>query len=249
VKDSPGPVEPGQLVVKANGPFRVFKWPEPGRKYSLGVDTAAGIHPGDPCAVEVIEMETCEQVAEWYGWARPHAFGPIVALIGWRYNDAEVGIETHPSPHGLAVYDACEAYGYQNLFAQKQWDRRESVWQVRKGWITSEVSKGYMMNRVAKALADELPIHSKILLQELLDARMSEREQIERRCRNDAIMAYAIALKIRDLAYQEGRQPEPEAPRLDFAARWWENFNARTAGAGEAGAARYDTAQLYPESF
>jgi hypothetical protein len=218
-----------RLIENRHGALWVWRRPEPGLLYAVGVDSAAGVVGSDPCVAEIVEMDSLEQVGEWYGWQAPHDFGRTVAALGTLYNDAEVGIETHPSPHGLAVYDACLNNGYTNLFAEKVWEARENRWTTRKGWTTSDKNKGILMARVAYALAQKSPIHSKRLLQELIGAQLDEKEKIDRKYRNDCIMAYGIALKIADAARRQSIQAPPPPPAEDFEERWWKNYGGRSS--------------------
>lgn len=72
------------------GAFHVFKEAIEGREYVLGVDVAEGVgSEGDNSCCEVFDMDTREQVAEFYSnRVQPHVFSQIVAQIGAYYNNA-----------------------------------------------------------------------------------------------------------------------------------------------------------------
>lgn len=232
-----------RLLQNRNGPLWVWRHPQPGRQYGIGVDTAAGVRGGDPCVAEVVDMETNEQVAEWYGWQQPHDFGRTVYLLGEMY-EAEVAIETHPSAHGLAVYDACEAAGCKRLFVQTTWNTRESRFIQNKGWNTNQQSKAVLLARVARALADGVAVHSERLLQELIEAQLDDNDRIDekrqredarmsRYCRNDCIIAFGIALKLSDFALEEQTafpKPKPPPPTGSDAAFWESRRRQRGVG-------------------
>lgn len=214
---------PYELVPNARGPFWVWEMPKPGLMYAMGVDTSAGSLKGDPQVFVVIELETCRQVAEFRGWPSPEDFGGIVTRASWLYNGADVGIETHPSPHGLRVYDAAEEYGCKTLYSQMVYDSMLEKNVMKKGWYSTERNKVVLIGMIAVALRDGIEIRSSRLLDELRDAQLDDNEKVSRQSRNDLMVAFGIALKIRQSAYVEGRAPEPEAPRLDFEERFWKN--------------------------
>lgn len=210
-----------ELVPNQKGPLWVWEQPQPGLMYAMGVDTSAGSLKGDPQVFSVIELESCRQVAEFRGWPSPEDFGGIVTRVSWLYNNADVGIETHPSPHGLRVYDAAETYGCKTLYSQEVFDSMEGKWVMKKGWYSSERNKIVLIGRLATALRDGIEIRSSRLLDEMRDAQLDDNEKIDRKSKNDLIVAHGIALKIRETAYREGRAPEEAAPRLDFEERFW----------------------------
>lgn len=218
-----GEGKPYELVPNQKGPLWIWEEPQPGLMYAMGVDTSAGSLKGDPQVFSVIELESCRQVAEFRGWPSPEDFGGIVARASWLYNSADVGIETHPSPHGLRVYDAADTYGCKTLYSQEVFDSMEGKWVMKKGWYSSERNKIVLIGRLATALRDGIEIRSSRLLDEMRDAQLDDNEKIDRKSKNDLIIAHGIALKIRETAYREGRAPEPDAPRLDFEERWWKN--------------------------
>ncbi len=236
-------LENAQLADDKLGSLWIWERPVKGHQYAIGVDTAAGVRGGDPCVAQIVDLETDGQVAEWYGWEPPHLFGRTVKLLTDLY-EAQAAIETHPSQHGLAVFMAAEEAGCKRLFVQEQWDSRDSKYQTRKGWIMSPQAKNRILDRVAKALLEENEIVSGRLLQEMLDMQRDERDQIERTCRNDATMAFGIALSLGDLCRTERRQaPKPEPlPRVDSDEAWWRERRLRLGvqPANRGRAVKYD---------
>ena len=195
-----------------HGALWIWAMPKENRSYAIGVDTASGVRGGDPCVATIVDIATDEIVAEWYGWEPPPAFGITVAALSDFYH-AETAIETHPSPHGLAVFDAAEQAGCKRLFVQQVPHSRIGQFQTRKGWVMSAQAKYDVMHRVARALLEETPIPSHRLLGELLDARIDEKDTLDNDCRNDLIMAYGIALRLADKNRMEQIQ-EPKQEKL-----------------------------------
>lgn len=238
VEDSGAP----RLLDDRHGQLSVWRVRAQDRSYVIGVDTAAGVRGGDPCVAYVIDAKTEALVAEWYGWEPPHLFGKTVKLLSDMYS-ATVAIETHPSQHGLAVYEAAEAAGCQRLFVQQRWESREGAFVPRKGWVMSTSSKALVLDRVAIALADDdVDTPSQRLLQECLNAQLDEHEKVDRKCRNDCIMAYGIALKLLEVTRTEQRiEQEPERlPPTGSDEDYWRRRRQRS-DSGVAPSQRYDT--------
>jgi hypothetical protein len=225
-----------------NGELWIWKEPEFGRQYVIGVDTAAGVKGGDPCVMSVVDVMTRELVAEWYGWEPPHFFGEQICRLSDLYR-ADVAIETHPSQHGLAAYNAAESAGCRRLFVQQRIESRDEGWQVRKGWAMSQQAKAVILDFVAQSLRDNVAIPSQRLLQELLDAQLDDKEKISRYSRNDLIMAYGLSLAIADKARTERRtSPEPQKlPPTGSDEEFWRQRKLRIGqNAGNNGRRNYD---------
>jgi hypothetical protein len=224
-----------QLQDNASGSVWVWTRPKPGKLYTIGVDTSAGVRGGDQSVAQVVEMDSCEQVAEMAGWWEPYKFGRMVARLGWVFNEAEVGIETHPSAHGIACYDSAVAYGYANLFQQQSFDSREAKFLIRKGWSSAGGGSEVLLNRVRVAVTEGVKIRSERLLNQLLGARYGDDDRLDRYCKNDLIVALGIALKVRDIAYRDGRVPAEKARALDETERFWLDYAVQDRQAAKVG--------------
>lgn len=232
----------GRLDDDKNGELWIWKMPEPGRQYAIGVDTAAGVRGGDPCVMSVTEVETRALVAEWYGWEPPHSLGVLAKRLSDLYL-ADVAIETHPSQHGLATYNVAEQAGCERLFVQQRVEARDENWEMRKGWAMSAQSKALLMDLVAVAIRDQAEIPSQRLLQEILDAQLDDKEKIERGCRNDLIMGYGLSLALAERARVERRRaPErPKPPPTGSDEAFWIDRKLRQGAlSGQHGGRRFD---------
>lgn len=242
----------GEQSADPRGELWIFDQPVKGRQYAIGVDTAAGSSQGDldsaglaktgskdPSTIVVTDLETEAPVAEWYGWMPPHEFAREVVKLSDLY-EATVAIETHPSQHGLAVYQAAEDAGCRRLFVQQRWDDREGKFVQRKGWAMSTQAKAILLSRITEALAHDAPIPSARILQELLDAQLDDKEKIDRVCRNDLMIAYGLSLKLGDAAKQHAfKQPEPERlPPTGSDEAFWRDRRLRQGHF--SGKIRYD---------
>lgn len=219
-----------RLMESPKGGLLIWEWPEPGKKYVVGVDSSSGVAGGDFSSAEVVEMESCAQVAEWHGLYDPTDWGRRCARLGWLYGDAVLAFETYPTAHGLSAARAAEAYGYLNLYRRQQLDQVTRKFTTHLGWHTHVQTKGLMVNRVRLALQEGHRIRSETLLRELRSMRLGEaeagqREKIVAPDHDDCHDAYAIALCVRDSLYQESRSGGPT--KADDGLERWERAHWR----------------------
>lgn len=215
----------GELVVNPYGALSIWEWPVEGLQYAVGVDTSSGIREsvkeGDPSAACVIEMRSCRQVAEMHAYQDPTMWGWACARLAWLYNTAPLAIETQPSQHGLAAYIAAERYPYPNLWMQSRRERLDGKMVERRGWVRPQGSTGDLFNRIRDALREGRPIRSARLLDELAAMRYEE-GKFKTDEHDDCIIAYGIALMVRDQAFADGEvvvaAPKPE----DLADLYWQ---------------------------
>lgn len=235
----------GTLVENPYGRLLIWEHPQVGRSYAIAADASSGVKKsvkeGDPSACCVLDMWDCRQVAEWHGYMNPTLFGLVCSRIGLYYNSGPLAFETAPSMHGLAAYNAAERYNYPTLWTQTSNDRRDPGFQPRKGWIRSPHSTMHLMNRVREAMLAKCVIRSGGLLDELAAMRLEEgRPKSEEH--DDRIIAYAIALTVRDQAFFSGEIIKPAPPIEDLADLDWreEEELARTGGEPDLGDPLHD---------
>ena len=102
------------------GALWVWKEPYDGHEYIISVDCAEGISDGgDNSAFHVLDMETLEQVAEFYSCViTPNPYAQVLEQIGRYYNTALIVVETNGV--GSAVASALQlGLGYDNLYYSK----------------------------------------------------------------------------------------------------------------------------------
>lgn len=81
--------------------LQVWRMPEPGRKYVLGVDPSEGQPGSHESPIHVLEADTCEECAVYPGPAPMHVLGSHISKLAQWYNRAGVLIERNN--HGAAV--------------------------------------------------------------------------------------------------------------------------------------------------
>jgi len=84
--------------------LRVYRLPQPGHSYIVGVDPAEGNPTSDDSALEVICRETGEQVAELAGKFQPAVIAAHADRIGTFYNRAGLMVERNNHGHAVLLW-------------------------------------------------------------------------------------------------------------------------------------------------
>jgi hypothetical protein len=184
LKTAPEPVER-----RRNGELEVWLPPVAGRRYLVAVDPASGGCNGDYSAIEVLEMETGIQCAEFAGHVGGVELARLVVDIANEYRQAWVVVERNN--HGSGILAHLEgSCAYDRLYRHGG----------QAGWLTTSLSRPAVLGQLDAALVDEpARFMSKRLLYEcrsfvrLADGGTGARAGAH----DDCVMAMAIALAAR----------------------------------------------------
>lgn len=151
-------LEPSQ-----KGRLTVWLTPEPRAKYLISADIAAGMTDGDYSVADVYDINTHEQVAQWYGHIAPDLFGDILTLLGVFYNFAVIVPEVNN--HGLTTCTRINDNEYPNLHRRDDGKGGNNL-----GWYTSPGRSGTrieLINTAREAVRDyQVKINSPITISE-----------------------------------------------------------------------------------
>ena len=181
------------LESRENGRILVWLPPAVGRKYILGVDAAGGGAGGDYACVQVIDRASGLQCAELYGHYTPEELAGQAAKLGREYNGALMVVERNNHGHAvLAMLERVEQY--EPLYGNPRY----------AGWVTTVLTRPTMLERFGAVLVTSPELfQSRRLLEECrsfvrgADGRIAASEGSH----DDAIMAMAMALAVRDGGY------------------------------------------------
>jgi hypothetical protein len=119
-------VNKGELEKEADlwdtdGALWVFKEPQDGHDYMMGIDVAEGVgDDGDNSCIEVFDQTTLEQVAEFYSnKIPPYIFAQVVNEVGIYFNHALAIIE-NMGPGGAVLSNLQHELSYDNIYFEKQ---------------------------------------------------------------------------------------------------------------------------------
>lgn len=172
--------------------FWMWKTPHPEKKYALGVDVSSGAGK-DSSAIEVIDVITYEQVAEFIGQRTPIDLAKLIYSIANAYNGAYVIIESNSI--GLTTFS--ELYynmNYNNIFKTKK--SKNGITQY-VGFETTMKSRELITHHFLTSINEETCIiNSSRLLGQMKNWVYSASGRIDHKPgqHDDAIMAFAIAL-------------------------------------------------------
>jgi hypothetical protein len=177
-----------------HGHLWVWLAPVQGRKYVMGVDPAQGGSDGDFTVLQVLDLQTGIQCAEWQDRRPLREAAEVVARTAQRYNNAVLAVERNNHGSGLLAHlegRGLELYEHNGI----------------PGWPTTSLTRPAMIELVGMALegADET-IHSERLLRECRTfiRQKNGKAGAAAGCHDDCVMAMAVALSARAEIQQAG---------------------------------------------
>jgi len=158
--------------------LHIWAFPEPGRTYYVGSDTALGVENGDysQASVWLAGEGTAadELVATWWGHCPPADFARINAALGYWYNDAEIGTE-YQGP-GISTGDKLIELDYPALYRERMKDRPGGAYKHYFHFVTNTKTRDVIISTMNEALlyrnrAGEpgIIIHDEGMLDEMTD--------------------------------------------------------------------------------
>ncbi|WP_418027013.1 DNA packaging protein [Paenibacillus sp. JJ1722] len=182
----------GKVIRADSGELRVFVAPEEGKRYIIGADTAKGKTGGDYDAAYILEERTGEMCAMLRGKWDTDLYGKKLDTLGRYYNMALLGVENNNTGESVlnTLFNTCH---YPLLYFAKKGDM---------GWNTNKVTRPVMVSDFKEAIRDQLyPIYCRELYKECLTfIDNNGKAEADSGCNDDCIMAYAIALQLRQVA-------------------------------------------------
>jgi hypothetical protein len=146
---------PPTFHVGAEGRFRIWEMPRPGREYLIGADTALGVENGDASAAAVLCRNTNRFVAEWWGRIDPRNFAYVLAKLGYFYHGAILAPETNNT--GLTtLVELTQHLTYPAIFRWQKYDNLRQVYTDKLGWQTNQYSRPMLIDDMQYALRERL---------------------------------------------------------------------------------------------
>jgi hypothetical protein len=180
------------------GSLWIWQDPKEGGEYALGVDCAEGIgSDGDNSCIQVINMHTFEQCAEFYSnTIAPHDFAHIVHELALAYNSGLVVVEDM-SAGGIVLDMLVHEFSFENLYYSSKSGRA-----MKPGVKMSVNTRPIVLQSFqSRIINDQLKIHSRRLLNEMKTFEYnvsSKKAEAAKGKHDDAIMALSLAVYARD---------------------------------------------------
>ena len=185
------------------GAFWLWKEPVEGHEYVLGVDCAEGVgQNGDNSSVQILDMNTLEQVAEFYSNnISPHDLSNVVNELGILYNNALIAVEDM-GPGGIVINMLQMDYSYENLFYSSKNART-----LKPGVKINVANRPMILQGLqSRLMNNSLKIKSRRLLRELKTFEFNnstKKAEAAKGKHDDAIMAISVAVFARDQSIRD----------------------------------------------
>lgn len=183
-----------------DGPLTVWKSPVRGdepHRYVISVDGASGAG-ADFAAIQAIDIESFEQVAEWQAKKTPDETAAEAYRLGRIYNTALIVPET-TGGWGFAVVQALQRMHYPNVFTRKVLDRLSRKWTDKLGFDTTERMRAHILDVLERVLRErEFGLYSLRTVNEVATFVINKNGKAEAQqgCHDDLLMALAIGVAI-----------------------------------------------------
>ena len=197
-----------------DGAYWIWEYPDYAKDYMVVADVARG-DGADWSTFHVIEIESITQVAEYKGKISPNEFGNMLVAVASEWNNAMLAIEN--ANIGWAAIQPALDRGYPNLHytyrddgyvdaevqLKKNYDMQDKTKMV-PGVTTSNRTRPLMISALEMYMREGSPkIRSKRLIQELfVFIWLNGKAQAQQGYNDDLVMAYCIALWLRDTAFR-----------------------------------------------
>ena len=201
-----------------DGNYWLWDYPNYTKAYAIVADVARG-DGADYSAFHVLEIESMTQVAEYKGKIGTTEYGNMLVTIATEWNNALLVIEN--ANIGWAVLQIAIDKGYENLYYSykqdayidedvhlaKNYDLKNKSQKV-PGFSTTSRTRPLIISKIETYFREKSPIiRSKRLTDELyVFIWNGQRAEAQRGYNDDLIMAFGIALWVRDTALRLHQQ-------------------------------------------
>jgi hypothetical protein len=204
----PKPASDKIRVTKGSGPLTVWRTPvraheddkhifHAAHRYVLAIDASSG-RGSDWSAIEVIDVDTFEQVAEMHLMMETGLVAEEAYRLGRIYNDALIVPELSGG-WGLAVEQVLKRLRYPRMYTRRTMDRLSQKWTDRTGWDTTTRTRMVVIEALETAIRErEFGLYSLRAINEMGTFVYSEDEKAEAQpgCNDDLVLSLAIGVHI-----------------------------------------------------
>ena len=185
---------PPYIQEKHFGELRIYSEPDEDHTYVIGGDTSSG---GDYSPLVVIDRNTCEQVALWWGHADEFELASIAFRLGTYYNTALIGIERNNM--GVAVVKKLDELGYKNQYRMEVLDELGFKVKDKLGWETNAKTRPILISDLNQVITErKLVIRSSEIIGECRSFVKNNRGKPEAQqgCYDDLVIATGVAYQM-----------------------------------------------------
>ena len=196
------------------GDFWIWQYPDYTKNYIICADVARG-DGSDHSAFHVIDIESCEQVAEYKSQISTREYGHMLVSVASEYNNALLVVEN--ANIGWDVVNTIIERGYSNLYysprsygdisMEKYLAKMESE-QTVPGFTNSTKTRPLVISKMESYIRERtFTFHSKRLLEELrVFIWQNGKAQSQNGYNDDLVLSLGIGLFVRDTALKFSAQ-------------------------------------------
>jgi hypothetical protein len=198
----------------------------PAHRYVAAVDVSSGT-ANDFSAIQVVDVDTFAQVAEFQGMLDPDLLAVEAARIGLIYNNALIAPET-TGGWGVSVIRKLEHLRYKRIYTRRIEDRLAKKFTDVLGWDTNFASRSYMTDKLEEVLRErDFGLKSPRCLAELASfvypskknkGQFELRPQAQAGANDDLVITLAMAVAVCLKQPKELRRPKERPPMGELAA-------------------------------
>jgi len=196
------------------GDFWIWQYADYGKSYIICADVARG-DSTDYSAFHVIDIETCEQVAEYKSQVDTRTYGNMLVSVATEYNNALLVVEN--ANIGWDVINTIIEKGYQNLYYSPRaygemhmdkWMAKMGSDQTVPGFTMSAKTRPLVVSKMEAYIRERhFTFHSKRLLEELrVFVWMHGKAQAQNGYNDDLVMSLGMGLFTRDTGVKFNQQ-------------------------------------------
>lgn len=195
-----------------DGEYWIWEYPKFESTYIVCVDPARG-DGSDDCAIQVFDLDTMEQVAEYIGRVTPRELGRMAVTIATEYNKAMLAIDNRNIGYDT-VQEAIDLkydnlyYSYRNdvyvdpvIHISKGYDLKSNKDKI-PGFTTTTANRPMMVSKLERYFLEKtIKIYSKRLTSQLyVFVWLNGKAQARPGRRDDAVMATSMVVYLRETA-------------------------------------------------
>jgi hypothetical protein len=188
------------------GDLWIWQYPDYSKSYLVSADVARG-DGMDYSTFHVIDLENCEQVAEYKSQVSTREFGHVLVSIASEYNNALLVVEN--ANIGWDVVNTIIERGYANLYYSPKsygelnvdkWMAKMESDNTVPGFTNSTRTRPLVISKTETYIRERtFTFHSKRLLEELrVFIWQNGKAQAQNGYNDDLVMALGIGLFVRD---------------------------------------------------
>lgn len=187
--------------ISDSGGMAIWKRPEKGHKYVVGVDTSEGNESSDDTPIAVLDYQTGEQVARYNRKLKPHLLGALSVKMAKEYNGALLAIENNNTGHSV-LNTVMNQEMYQKVYWHEDLVTDNPKESNTPGWRTTAKSRPLLLSELDEALEKGyMTVHDKLFLTQCRVFRDNGYGKVEssRKTGNhgDLVFAWGIAWQAR----------------------------------------------------